>query len=262
MNCLDFRRRLLADPFCKDEDLLAHEASCADCAPFARETRAQEIALRNLLQETPVPEGLAERIQLAARFEHREETKRRWWYAAAASILLMVGVSMFSVWHTTVERSELSLAQSVLNHIDDESSHLRAARTLSNGQVKFVFDRFGAELAGNIGQVNFAAECPMRHRTGVHLVLPGKMGPITVFYMPGEMTDAVLPVDSTRFQGEITPTAWGSIAVVGESGENIEGMGEKLADAVRWPADSRSLLSALLNGRLHFGPRVAQQEDR
>ncbi|WP_078121709.1 DUF3379 family protein [Thiosocius teredinicola] len=262
MNCLDFRRRLLADPFCDDEELLAHEETCPDCAPFARETRAQEIALRNLLQEVTPPEGLAERIQLAARYEHRVESKRRWWYAAAASMLLTIGVSLFSVWHTIDERSDLSLAQSVLNHIDDESNHLREAQPVSNGRLKFVFDRFDAELAGDLGQVNFAAECPMRHRTGVHLVMPGKMGPITVFFMPGEDTDGVLPIVSDRFQGEITPTAWGSIAVVGESGERLDGMGEALADAVRWPANAGELASALFERRLSLGPRVAQQQDR
>ena len=67
---------------------------CPGCAAFARELRAKEILLRNLLREAKPPEGMAERIQLAARFEHRATTQRRWWYGAAAGVLLAIGASM------------------------------------------------------------------------------------------------------------------------------------------------------------------------
>jgi hypothetical protein len=250
MNCLDFRRQLLTEPFSKDIELLAHEAECPSCAPFARDVRAQEIRLRNALQEISPPEGMAERIQLAARFDQRSTVQRRWWYSAAAAVLMTVGISMVSLVSTSIDRGNVALAQSVINHIEDESHHLREARQVSAGRINRVFARFGAEIAGNIGTVNFAAECLMRDRTGVHLVMPGQMGPITVFFMPGEMADSNIAVNSTRFSGRILPTSWGSIAVVGESGESLDGLGERLAAAVRWP-DSRTVDSNLFGrGRL------------
>lgn len=236
MNCLEFRRQLLTDPLDQNEAGLRHEAECESCAAHAREVRGQEVRLRALLNEVTAPEGMVERIQLAARFEQRAETRRRWWYSVAAGVLMAVGASMVSLWTTSIERGGQALAQSVVNHIEDEASHLREALPVSDGRINYVFGRFGAELAGNIGQVNFAAECLMRNRNGVHLVLPGKMGAITVFFMPGEMTDEVLPVRSARFEGEIVPTRWGSIAVVGESGEHVTGIAERLAAAVRWPS--------------------------
>lgn len=236
MNCLEFRRRLMIDPFCKDEDLHEHEAKCPDCANFARDLRAQETRMRALLREVSPPEGLAERVQLAARFEENTNTRQRWWYAIAASVLLVIGVSMISVWTTSMERSDIALAQSVIHHIEDEANHLREAQPVSDGRLKWVFNRFGAELAADIGQVNFAAECLMRKKNGVHLVLPGEVGPITVFFMPGEQAASTIEVAAGRFQGEIVPTDWGSIAVVGEKGETLSGKGERLAAAVRWPA--------------------------
>jgi len=258
MNCLDFRRRLLSDPLAEDADLQAHEAGCPDCAPFAREVRAQEFRLRGLFDEITPPAGMAERIQFAARFEQRSTLQRRWWLGAAAALLLAVGGSMLSLWTTSVERGQATLAQSVLYHIEDEASHLRAAQPLPPGRVRSVFERFGAELAEEIGPVHFAAECLMRERNGVHLVMPGRMGPITVFFMPGEMTDSEVPVESARFAGRIVPTEWGSIAVIGENGEPLEGQGERLAAAVRWPpvATERSAVAGL--GVLD-GARIAQQ---
>lgn len=259
MNCLEFRRQLLTDPLHQDESASAHEAECAACAAHAREVRAQEIKLRALIDSVSAPDGMAERIQLAARFEGAAATRRRWWYGAAAGVLLAVGASLVSVWTTSAERIGLELAQSVINHIEDEAAHLREAQPVSAGRVNYVFDRFGAELAGDIGPIHFAAECLMRDRNGIHLVLPGRMGAITVFLMPGEMAADVLPVESPRFAGRIVPTAWGSIAVVGEQGESIDGIGEKLASVVRWPDTVAT--STLAAGRLLGHIAATQQQD-
>lgn len=261
MNCLDFRRHLMADPMARDTGLQAHEDDCPGCATFARELRAQEINLRNLLREVSPPEGMSERIQLAARYEQRSATQRRWWYSAAAGVLLAIGVSMTSLWTTALERGDQALAQSVLNHIEDEASHLREARPITATRVKWVFERFGATLDEDIGPVHFAAECLMRQRNGVHLVMPGKMGPVTVFYMPGEMADATLPVRSDRFEGRIVPTAWGSVAVVGETGEPVQELGERLAAAVSWPEPATSADSGLIGAGVLATLDIAQQKD-
>lgn len=264
MNCLDFRRRLMSDPFEHDAALAGHEDECAACAGFARELRAGEVRLRALLNDVEPPPGMAERIQLAARFEQRSEQRRRWWYAAAASVLMAISVSMVSLWNTSAERSGLALAQSVIHHIEDEAAHLHEAGLESAARVDGVFGRFGAQLAGDIGPVLFAAECLMRQRNGVHLVLPGKKGAITAFFMPGEMTTDTLAVQSDRFQGRILPTAWGSIAVVGESGEALDGIGERLATAVKWPANTAGLArSELARRHLLVGRLIAtaQKQD-
>jgi hypothetical protein len=248
MNCLEFRRRLLTDPFCRDADLLTHEAECAACAPFAQDVRNKEFRLRSLLQAPAPQPGMAERIRLAAGFEQRAEVRRRWWYSAAAGVLMAIGVSMVSLMNTSIERGNVALAQSVINHIEDEANHLHAARPVSSGRVAQVFDRFGAKLLSDIGQVNFAAECLMRNRNGVHLVMPGRAGPITVFFMPGESTLDVTPVGSARFTGRILPTDWGSIAVVGEDGEVLDGLGERLAAAVHWPQTPTGLTRSTVVG--------------
>ena len=74
------------------------------------------------LQEITAPEGMAERIQLAARFEQRSTVQRRWWYSAAATVLMAIGVSMVSLFSTSLDRGNVALAQSVINHIEDEST--------------------------------------------------------------------------------------------------------------------------------------------
>lgn len=255
MNCLEFRRRLLEDPLTSNEALAGHEDECEQCARYAREQRTAETRLRAMLSDISPPPELAENVQLAIRLDSRKRSRRQVWYATAASVLLIVSATIASLVSERWERGNMALAQSVLYHIDDEALHLRAAGPIPDQRVKFVFARFGASLKADIGQVNFAAECLMRKRNGVHLVLPGERGPITVFFMPGEQTEQALPVSSTRFQGYIVPTEWGSIAVVGEQGEKVDGLGERLARAVQWPSGD----SGLVGSRLPVTPLVAQQ---
>lgn len=260
MNCLEFRRLLMADPMTGDEAAMAHEAECRECAGFGREIRGQEVRLRALLQEVRPPEGLAERVQLAARFEQRAAGRRHWWYAAAASLLLTIGVSMVSLLSTSLERGSVVLAQSVLDHVEDESNHLREVRAISDGRLKWVFRRFGADLVADIGPVNFAAECLMRTRNGVHLVVPGKMGPITVFFMPGEHVDSPVQIASARFQGTIVPADWGSVALVGENGEALDHLGRRMLAAVSWPVPGERV-SGVVRQRELVAAITAQQEN-
>jgi len=263
MNCLEFRRQLTIDPLADDVALAEHEQQCPECAKFAREIRADEIKLRATLKSIQPPEGMADRIRLAAGLEQRAAVRRRWWYSAAAGVLMAIGVSMVSLFSTTLERTNVALAQSVIHHIEDEASHLREAHPVSAGRINYVFRRFGAELTSSIGPIHFAAECLMRERNGVHLVLPGQAGPITVFFMPGENADGETAIKSTRFQGYLVPTNWGSIAVVGEQDESLEGMGQRLAAAVSWPDGAvTSSTPPALRGDLSEWALVAQQQHR
>jgi len=234
MNCLEFRRRLLEDPYDTDIALAQHEDHCDQCAPYARQIRAQETQLRAMLNDISPPPELAENIRLEASFEQQGRSRRQVWYAAAASVLLIIGATTASLVTETWERGNMALAQSVLNHIDDEAHHLRSAGPTAPQRVANVFERFGATVTGNLGQVNFAAECLMRKSNGVHLVVPGKLGPVTVFYIPGEYSDTVININSSRFHGVITPTSWGSVAVVGEQGETLDAMARQMANAVQW----------------------------
>ena len=144
--------------------------------------------MRVLLQETRPPEGMADRIMMATRLDREQSSRRRWWYGIAAAVLVSVGASMATLFTTSAERRGVVLAASVIDHILAEEHHLHEDTRVPASSLRYVFSRFGASLTEDIGPVFFAAECPMREKTGVHLVLRGESGPVTVFFMPGEMT--------------------------------------------------------------------------
>jgi len=249
MDCLEFRRRLLQDPYENDSELLEHEANCAECSQFSKSVRTQEASLRALLNAPAPPPELAENIRLSTRLEHPVSYAHRAWFGAAAGVLLAITISMTSLFNEHHERENMSLVQNVIHHIEEEANHLHDPGPASPARVKMVFARFGAKLVDDPGVVRFAAECVMRKRTGVHLVLKGDQGPVTVFFMPGEQVSAKTMVDSGHLHGEIIPTDWGALAVVGENGEHIAPITQRVSKAVRWPASRNHLAFNLPENR-------------
>lgn len=259
MDCLNFRRRMLENPFAHEVETSEHEQSCPSCAEFARDTRNRDHALRHLLEVEPPP-GMTERIQLAVDFDQHQQKQqtRPWWTSAAAGLLIAITAVSLSVMLDPLDRRNVALAESVIHHIKDEAHHLHEAGPASTEAVQRVFQRFGARFKGGVGRVNFAAMCLMRKKTGVHLVLPGERGPITVLYMPEEMTEQVVKVNDKRFQGRVVPTLWGSLAVIGERGEPLEAVTQRLLAAVSWPAP-RLNARALGGGHYLYPERPAER---
>lgn len=246
MDCLTFRRQLLEDPTRHDPALGDHQHHCPACAGFARSLRADEARLHDALN-VPPPAALAERIQLSVSLDVppiRRSNRR--WLAVAASGLLAIGAASWGWLHFSHPYQDLSLERSVMHHVADEVAHLYEPGPAPTDDLQQVFARFGASVSPDeLGRVNFAGICAMRGGNGVHLVVQGEQGPVTVFFMPGEKAREELTLHSARFAGLIEPTTWGSIAVVGEQGENLRPVLQRVRQAVRWPSDRLSGLSTL-----------------
>lgn len=236
MDCLTFRRKLLEDPLRQEKELLAHENDCDQCADFARRTRAQEVQLRALLNEINPPPELADRIHLAASFERPPFWHARRWIPVAAGVLLVVATLTIGWFVSPLERQAMSMADSVLDHMHDEIHHLHEVRSVTPARLANLFAQFGAAVVGDLGRLNFAAECLMRRKNGIHLVMPGRKGPVTVFFMPDETPAQYTRLSDASFDGYIVPTSWGSLAVVGIKKEPLEGVADRMLRAVNWSA--------------------------
>ncbi len=240
MNCQEFRRKLLIEPGSRSKEFDDHAASCRECAEQARQALRFEEKLHAALN-VPSPTALGNRI-IAARSDAAEPGRARFdsrWLALAAGLLLAVGLAgwMGYKWEQNFGISS-GLGTAVVNHINAELDHLHADADANVGRPTLVLllSQFGARLEGEIGRVSYASRCPIRRHFGVHMVLPGQEGPVTVLIMPGENLLHRREVRSSRFSGVIVPTAYGSMAVVGEKLEPVEQVVERMQQSIIWGA--------------------------
>ena len=82
MTCLEFRRRVGAEPFASDPDIEAHRRECAACARHQDDLRAMDGVIRRALAVNPPPRAAqavrgARRRHAPAAVRDRGEPRRR-----------------------------------------------------------------------------------------------------------------------------------------------------------------------------------------
>ena len=236
MNCIEFRHQLLNDPMCKTAEFYQHRDSCSACAREAIRALNFENKLHEALSVT-LPDGLNARIILAQTLNNKKSRSgfQYQWLAAAAMIVLVIGLAGWLGFQWSDQQAGfLNLQTAVLNHITDELDHLHEDRDIQTADITSLLAPFGARLDGNLGRVNYLGRCNIRKQAGIHIVVPGKEGSVTILLMPGEYVDAEMVVSSSRFSGRIIPTAYGSIAVVGERGEVLDSISNSIIRNIYW----------------------------
>ncbi|MBI3575545.1 MAG: DUF3379 family protein, partial [Gammaproteobacteria bacterium] len=204
MNCLEFRRLCLTELDSNEAEFLRHARGCRPCAGFWHRQKRHEDSLRQAFAIAP-PAGLEARILLRQSFARAARAR----LAVAASIVMLTVAALAWVWtmpHT--------LEAEVLAHIRAEPEHLAAIGPESPAKVASVLHALGAKLRGDPGEVHHAGICDIRRRPGVHLVLAGRLGPVTVLLLPGETVSERTHFQRDKLQGLLIPVGNGAAAIV------------------------------------------------
>lgn len=230
MDDLEFRRRCIIDPFDQDKDFLLYKQRDPEHTRFAQQQAQFHRSLQVGMERVEVPEGLAARVQLSHSLRQRKVRRRTWVrsVALAASILATIGLGLM----ITATRTDLQ--EIVLMHIYTELVHLNDRKDVQINDLAAVLGKIGHGLREHLGQVHYANTCLIRKRDGVHLIVPGKMGPVTVLLMPGERITHRSMLTDKRFTGVLTPTPGGGMAIVGEQGETIRAIEDKIRSSMLW----------------------------
>ncbi len=229
-SCLDFRRRLLAEPHARLPELQRHQQECQVCAEFAARLRADEALIADAVR-LQVPEGLAERVMLRQALDatRRQRSRRFRFLAAAASVVLALTAALV----VGLLGRPVTTEQLVMQHIRNELDHLAERRALQLTQVNAVLRPFDTEAGSSLGTVHYAGACTIRREAGAHLVIEGQRGPVTILLMPEEGVEGRFRIQDRRFSGVVIPAGDGSIAIVGEDGEPLDAVESRVERGLR-----------------------------
>lgn len=150
--------------------------------------------------------------------------------AASAALVAVLGGRTF------IGGTDYSaLADEVVAHLDYEPHALTVTSTpVSEQRLQRVVDTGKAELGGHLGLVTYAQTCIINGKTVPHLVVQGKLGPITLLLMSDEPVDRAVPLSGQSINGVILPVGDGSIAIIGEREENLRQIEQQVVDSVSW----------------------------
>jgi len=230
MDDLEFRRRCIIDPFDQDKDFLLCKQRDPEHTRFAQQQAQFHRSLQVGMERVEVPEGLAARVQLRHSLRQRKIRRRIWvrGVALAASILAAIGLGLIITANPT------DLQEIVLAHVYTELIHLNDRKDVQINDLTAVLNEIGHGLREDLGQVHYANTCLIRKSDGAHLIVSGKMGPVTVLLMPNERITHRFMLNDKRFTGVLTPTPGGGMAIVGEQGETLQAIEDKIRSSVLW----------------------------
>lgn len=239
MNDLEFRRRCYVDPHQQDEALQAYCHASPEAAQWREDLQNFDQKLQKALDIAP-PEDFAERILLAQQFEqsHGEKPRRSsaWTQllAIAASLFLALGLT-FKLW---LQPGYNSLSEEVFAHVRHEMELLSdRSENVPVATLRGALLMFGGELMSEQqASIKHLKHCEIAGTVGMHMVMRGEKGAVTVFYIPNYQLAQRQSIEDPRFVGELIPAPHGSFALVGEQGEALERFDKTLIQQLKWQA--------------------------
>lgn len=233
MDCKTVRERIEADPAHLDQASAEHTEQCAACTAFAERVRNAEWMIHEALRFDVA--ALKRRVAGKPARRRVVVQRRTVWKSVAA--MLVVGVA---VWFGIAVRPVVdngSLVAEILEHwYEEPQSWVQTDVRISPASLEEVLNgQADVDMTG-LGLLSYAQSCLVRGEWIPHLVVQGERGPIMLLLLPHEsVTDPVpLELPEEGLSGVIVPLGEGSVAVMGEEGEPLEPIRERLAAAVEW----------------------------
>jgi hypothetical protein len=239
MNCLEFRRRIGAEPGLQDAAVSQHRAGCPTCARYQDQMRAMDMMIGRALRvdlppaaARPVAAATPPRGAAAAGPGGSSGWLERRWYALAASLLLGVAIAA-ALW---VSFPAPSLAAEIIDHVLHEPDAWNSEQALTAEQVASAFGSGGPRLKAAAGEVTYARRCWHKGRWVPHLVVRTDSGPVTVLLLAHREVQAAMPLEDAGFSGVVLPAPRGSIAIVGRGRVDRDEIARQVFAAVEWDA--------------------------
>lgn len=231
--CEKYRETIGADPSYDGDD--RHLAECDSCKAYQRELQAFDKDIARALALTvpnlAIPDLPDVDTSNVATLPKRRITVPAW--IAMAATVAAVAVLGFRTLGTGI--GDLSLADQIIAHLDHEPYALRVTdKRVSKERLARVVPANVATIDHSAGLITYAQSCIINGKSVPHLVIQGKRGPVTILLMENEKVSRSQSIAGESVNGVILPVGNGSIAIIGEDGEKLDQIEQKVKSSVAW----------------------------
>ena len=213
MNCLEFRRLILADPRRLGAEAAEHAGQCAGCKEFHARALDEEALLAGALR-VAVPEGLHARI-----LDRTAAARRRVrWLALAASVVFAVAIALAVGW---TRNDELALAG--INFVVFEEAQSIADATPTDWKALVRLAReMDVSLPDQLGEMQYICVYPFSAGAAHHLLVKTPLGKVTLLLIPDRAVGARAAGAAYGLNAAVLPGAKGTILIIGDSPRSVQ----------------------------------------
>ena len=209
MNCLDYRRTLLAESR-ESDDMKLHRLQCAVCAQSLAEHEDFESELRRGL-EVPVPAALEHRLA------HGHAARRRRFLAVAGVSALAAGLGAYA-WLGRENPLAMACIQFVM--MEEAKAIMMGAMPRAEAE-RALADTLPLARLESIGQIRHVGPCPFNGATAYHVVLAVPQGKVTLLIMPGTSLKSRRQAAHEGMYASVVALRNGSVGIIGYDAEVV-----------------------------------------
>lgn len=255
MDELEFRRNAMIQPNDQQPDFLETADASQANRHYLDEMKQFDRTLKGAMQ-VDVPAGIAERILLkqamlqdtpddnihplnSAKTLASDQTPSPWrQIAMAASVAFLLGMSTRWISLPEAPPTARSLAQVAMAHVYEEAPFIQGTDERVNlYSINSKMEKYGATLSEMNGlNVTYANHCSFYQGPALHMVIQGKMGPITLFLVPKHvpLTLQQASFEDGTLKGEIVQLKGANMVLIGEMKESLEPVATALQSRLHW----------------------------
>lgn len=155
----------------------------------------------------------------------------------AASIAFLLGMSTRWLSWPLAAPDELSLAQVAMAHVYGEEPFIKDVdEQVSLRTINAKMEKYGATLMGMQGlKITYVNHCSFYQGPALHMVLQGKMGPVTLFLVPKHVPLTLQPTfEDGQLKGEILQLKGANMVLIGGMEEPLAPVAEQLESRLHW----------------------------
>mgnify|MGYP000117594700 CR=1 FL=1 len=239
MDDLEFRRRVLSDPKLRSEDMITAAAESEANSKFLDDVLSLDKQIEAAMN-VDVPDDLADRILFNQTSNHEANVVRpnfaKRAMAMAASVAFACGLLVGQVnWgNVLVTPAQASLADIAIKHVIDEKPFASVLdEQVSSKQINTKMHPFAYQFEGAFPyHVYYLNHCGFGKSNAMHMVFQGEKGKVTLF-LTGIASDETVDFDKEGMSGMVTPIDESSMILVGEDGEDVAKIAEKLSSMIK-----------------------------
>lgn len=235
MDDILFRHTAIATPNDKAEAFLLR-VNATECGQsLINEAKEFDQLLKDALH-VDVPDDLRNKILLKQSFLIKREKKinHRWHIAVAASIAFIIGLNLSMLGNLYSSPSDIgSIALQHIQHASFFTDKVNEKASLQSVNVKLA--RYGGVASEGLGEVLFVNYCAFEGTSALHLILKGEKGRVNVFVVPEDAGfKEIAEFSNQHLKGISERLGKTNVVIVGERGESLNKMKEKLATNIQW----------------------------
>lgn len=235
MDELEFRRKVMSDPKQRDKELLEMIATNESSAKYVDDVLQLDKQIAQAFK-IDVPDDLADKIlfQQSTLLEDEKVIRPQFVrkaMAIAASIAFTAGLLVGQVqWgNILVSPAQASLSEMAVQHVIHEEGFVnRLDEQADMSQINAKMQPFAYKMDGDFPyHVYYLNHCGFGKENAVHMVFQGEKGKVTLFFTP-IVSKQALAFKQDGMSGIVEPIGEASLILVGEQGENVSAIAQKL----------------------------------